>query len=138
MKTRIGTPPAAGDSTKGNTAGSGRRKPKHTSRYPYVSRCLSSGMSTVLVIAETQKTNICPDRGNFQDLIRWGPPATGPSRSCARTEVVAVEWIGRRVLVLYFPPRRYHMWNPGARPEKQAPQTDSEKCCPHAKFHLRG
>jgi len=92
---RIETPLAVGDWTRNNTVGSGRKKPRHTSRYPSASRRLLLGMSTVLVIAETWTTNFYPDQRNFRGLIREGPPATGPNHSCGQAETAAVEGIDR-------------------------------------------
>ena len=48
LTNRIGTPLADGGSTWDNIVGSGRRKQKHTLRYPFASQRLSSGVLTVL------------------------------------------------------------------------------------------
>jgi hypothetical protein len=91
----IEKPPVVGDSTWDNTAGSGRKKPKRTSRYPYETLCVSSEMLIVLVTAETRKKNADPDQLILQSLVRGDFPATGPSHSCGRAVIAVAERAGR-------------------------------------------
>jgi len=92
----IGTPLAAGGSTRDSIAGSGRKKPKRTSMYPSDGlRGLSSGMSIVLGSSGTRKMNFYSVQGNLRNLIQGGPRATGSSRSCGQAEIVAVGGIDR-------------------------------------------
>jgi hypothetical protein len=90
----VETPLAVGGSTRGNTAGFGRRKPKRTSKCPSGAQRLSSATSIVLVIGETQKKSVHLDRRNPPSSIRGGPPATDSSHSCGPA-VIAVEGVGR-------------------------------------------